>query len=133
MKKRITGILAYALFWLLFFIAARIIFLVTQFGESSTYSAGVIINTFLKGFKLDLSAVSYLIILPLLLTILSIFFRGSWYRIFLKSYSFILLIFSSALIIGDAITYSYWGFRLEYFITFFKNRHLSFKVLILGF
>jgi phosphoglycerol transferase MdoB-like AlkP superfamily enzyme len=116
MKKKAIGLLAYIIFWYLFFIAARIIFLLTQFGETSGYSLRIILETFTRGFKMDLSAVCYIIVLPLLLMTGSLFIRGSWYKIILKIYSSIFIVFSSALLIGDAITYSYWGFRLEYFI-----------------
>lgn len=116
MKKRLIAIVIYTLYWLLFFIAARIIFLVMQFGELTSYGMGTILKTFINGFKLDLSTACYFIVLPLLLTIPDLYFTGRWYKIFLKIYSFILIILSSALVLGDGITYSYWGFRLEFFI-----------------
>lgn len=116
MKKRLVAIILYTLFWLLFFIVARSVFLILQYDELTKYNLATILNTFIKGFKMDLSAVCYFITLPILFAIPGLFFPGKWYKIFLKIYSYFLIIIFSALVIGDAIVYSYWGFRLEFFI-----------------
>jgi phosphoglycerol transferase MdoB-like AlkP superfamily enzyme len=113
LKKRFIALISYLLFWLVFFLFARIFFMLWQFGELKDLSLSLIAGAFIHGFKMDLSAASYLMLLPSLSMVPELFFAGNWQKIFLKSYSFILIIFFTCIIIGDAIVYSYWGFRME--------------------
>jgi len=87
-----------------------------QFGELKTLSLSQIAGAFIHGFKLDLSTASYLLVIPCLAMLPSLFFPGNWYKKFLKIYSFLLIFFFSCIIIADAFTYSYWGFRMEFSI-----------------
>jgi len=114
MKKRLAGFLTYFLFWFVFFEFARIYFLVIQHKEASAYSMPTILMTFQHGLKLDISMASYLMLLPLLVFIPSLFFPGKWYRYFLETYSFILIMVIAGIVISDARIYSFWGYRLEY-------------------
>lgn len=84
MKKRITALCVYALYWLLFFIAARLFFILTQHQEASLYSPGILAATFLNGIKLDISATAYIFIFPLLLVIPGLILNGDWFRHFMK-------------------------------------------------
>jgi len=114
MKKRIFSICCYALFWLAFFFMARSFFLLVQY--RSTFQNGFLelSGTFLSGIRLDISTTGYYMIIPLLLIIPGIFFNGNWYRNFLRWYTYILIVFSSIIIVSDANLYSYWGFRMDY-------------------
>jgi phosphoglycerol transferase MdoB-like AlkP superfamily enzyme len=114
LKKRIIAFILYTLFWLFFFFGARLFFLLFQHREMMNYDLGTIANTFIHGFKLDLSTTCYFILLPLLVALPGLYFEMKWYRIFLKVYSFFLIILSSLIIVGDANVYTYWGFRLEF-------------------
>lgn len=114
LKKRITGFAVYTLFWLLLFILARIYFLVKQHDEASMYSIKILISTFIHGFSLDLSMTCYLLLIPLLASIPGLYFNGSWFRTFLKVYTFTLVLLITAVVVADAGIYSYWAFRLEY-------------------
>lgn len=114
MKKRIIAFVVYTLFWLTFFFIARLFFLVMQPGEMSAYDFRTIAGTFIYGFKLDLSTTCYFLLLPLLAAIPGLYFEGKWFRIFMKVYSFSLIILSTLIVVGDANVYSYWGFRLEF-------------------
>jgi phosphoglycerol transferase MdoB-like AlkP superfamily enzyme len=85
-----------------------------QSGEVYSYNFKELAGTFVHGFKLDLSATCYLLLLPLLAAIPGLYFTGKWYRIFLKTYSFFMIILATLIIVSDADTYSYWGYRLEF-------------------
>jgi phosphoglycerol transferase MdoB-like AlkP superfamily enzyme len=114
MKKRITAFSLYVLFWLIFFVTARLIFILTQHKEAFQYNAGTLAATFVHGIKLDISATGYILIIPLLLIIPGIWFTGNWYRIFLKYYTYLLVIISAIIIISDTVLYKYWGFRMDH-------------------
>jgi phosphoglycerol transferase MdoB-like AlkP superfamily enzyme len=114
MKKRIIAIGYYALYWLIFFIMARLFFILMQYHSSFQNDIGDLLGTFWHGAKLDISTTGYYLIIPLLLLIPGVYFNGSWFRILIRWYSYILIIFSSIVIVSDANLYSYWGFRMDY-------------------
>ncbi len=114
MQKRLIAISCYAVFWLAFFFAARLLFIFMQYHSSFQYSFGDLLGTFWHGAKLDISTTGYFLLIPLLVIIPGVYFNGIWYRIFVRWYSYILIVFSSIIIVTDANLYSYWGFRMDY-------------------
>ena len=119
MKKRIFALLIYALFWLLFFAAARLIFILTHFAEASNSGLWGVILTFVHGLRLDISATGYIFLIPLLFMIPGVYFNGLWYRVFMKWYTCVLIIISACIIIPDTLLYRYWGFRMDYTVLFY--------------
>ena len=114
MKKRLITIISYSLFWLAFFFMARLFFIFMQFHSSFQNSIGDLLGTFWHGAKLDISTIGYYLIIPLLLVIPGVYFNGNWFRIFMRWYTFFLIVFSSIIIVSDANLYSYWGFRMDF-------------------
>ena len=114
MKKRLIAILAYSLFWLVFLFFARLFFIATHSREAFQFSAGALAATFLHGIKLDISATSYILILPMLLMIPGIYFNGKWFNRFLLWYTSLIIIISSIIVVADTLLYKYWGFRMDY-------------------
>ena len=114
MKKRLIAIICYSLFWLAFFFMARLFFIFMQFHSSFQNSIGDLLGTFWHGAKLDISTIGYYLIIPLLLVIPGVYFNGNWFRIFMRWYTFFLIVFSSIIIVSDANLYSYWGFRMDF-------------------
>jgi phosphoglycerol transferase MdoB-like AlkP superfamily enzyme len=122
MKRKLTALLIYSLFWMFFFIFARIFFLIVQFRELISYSPSTILETFIYGFRLDLSATAYILLIPMLVSVGTVFFQGKWYLKFLKIYSYALIIIFSGLVLSDAAIYAYWGFRIEFSVMgYLKN------------
>jgi phosphoglycerol transferase MdoB-like AlkP superfamily enzyme len=114
MKKRLIAIGSYTLFWLAFFFMARLFFIFMQYHSSFQNSLWDLSGTFWHGAKLDISTAGYYIIIPILFAIPGVYFNGSWFRIFIRWYTYFLIVFSSVLIVSDANLYSYWGFRMDY-------------------
>jgi phosphoglycerol transferase MdoB-like AlkP superfamily enzyme len=114
MKKRLIAFGCYALFWLIFFFAARLFFILVQYHSSFQNSIGDLLGTFWHGSKLDVSTIGYYLLVPMLVAIPGICFNERWFRGFLKWYSYIVIIFSSFIIVADANLYSYWGFRMDF-------------------
>lgn len=113
MKKRLIAIALYALYWLIFFFAARLFFILVQYHSSFHYSAGDLFLTFFHGIKLDISSIGYYLIIPVLMAAPGVYFSGNWYRIFIRWYTFLMVVFSSFIVIADANLYTYWGFRMD--------------------
>ncbi len=114
MKKRLIALGYYSLFWLVIFSFARILFIVFQYNDSSQYNLFELFATFLHGLKLDISTTGYYLLLPVLFAIPGTYFYGNWYKLFIRWYSYLLIIFSSVIVVSDANLYSYWGFRMDY-------------------
>ena len=114
MKKRLIALSYYTIFWLVFFIIARLFFISLQYHLVSGYTPGELLATFWYGSKLDISTIGYYLLVPVLLAIPGIYFYRNWYKYFMRWYSYILIIFSSIIVVSDAYLYSYWGFRMDY-------------------
>jgi phosphoglycerol transferase MdoB-like AlkP superfamily enzyme len=119
MKNRLVALLWYSVFWLAFFVFARLFFILTQYESSFHESSAGLLGTFTHGIKLDISTAGYYLLLPFLLAVPSVYFNGKWYGLFIRIYTYILIIFSSVIIVGDSSLYSYWGFRMDYTPVFY--------------
>jgi hypothetical protein len=97
MKKRLVALSVYAFFWLTLFILARLFFLISQFRESLQYSFGTLAATFWHGIRLDISVTGYFLLIPVLVSIPGIYFNGNWYRLFMRTYSYLFIIISSVI------------------------------------
>jgi phosphoglycerol transferase MdoB-like AlkP superfamily enzyme len=114
MKKRLIALCYYVLFWLVFFFLARLFFILVQYNDAFQNSFGELLATFWHGSKLDISTIGYYLLVPVFVAIPGVYFKGNWYKFFIRWYSYILIIFSSIVIVSDANLYSYWGFRIDY-------------------
>ncbi|MEJ8802286.1 LTA synthase family protein [Pontibacter sp. H249] len=113
MKKRIYFQPLYFLFWLLYFVVARALFLVYHADKSGQLSGGDIFYTFLYGLRLDASFTAYICAIPFLLSLVA----SAWHRFsaatVIRYYTFILLGLISILLAADLELYTFWGFRLD--------------------
>jgi phosphoglycerol transferase MdoB-like AlkP superfamily enzyme len=114
MQKRLIALGSYALFWLIYFIIARIFFIIYQNSDSFQYSLTELLATFWNGSRLDISTTAYYMLIPVLLAIPGVYFNGNWFRTLIRWYSYLFIIFSSLIIVSDANLYPYWGFRMDY-------------------
>ncbi len=114
MKKRLIGFGSYAIFWFLFFVFARLFFLAVQFHSTFQETVGGVAGTFWNGSKLDISTIGYYLLIPVLLAIPSLFFNGNWYKLLIRWYTYLLIVFSASIVVVDSNLYSYWGFRMDY-------------------
>lgn len=114
MKKRFIAFGSYAIFWLIFFVFARLFFFAVQYHSTAQENIGGILGAFWNGSRLDISTIGYYLLIPVLVAMPSLYFNGNWYKVFIRLYSYLLIIFSSAIIVSDSKLYSYWGFRMDY-------------------
>lgn len=114
MKRKITALVSYTVFWLLLFILARLFFILTHYRESSAFNLPVLLASFFHGIKLDLSATGYILIIPFLVSLASIWVSGGWARIFIRCYTLAIIFISVLIIVSDTVLYTFWGFRMDY-------------------
>ncbi len=114
MKKRLIALGYYSIFWFSFFIFARLIFIIFQHHLAFRNSALELLSTFRHGSKLDISTTGYYLLIPVLAAIPGIWLNGNWYRILVRWYTYLLIVFSSLIVVSDVNLYSYWGFRMDY-------------------
>jgi phosphoglycerol transferase MdoB-like AlkP superfamily enzyme len=114
MKKRFIALGFYSIFWMFLFVFARLLFIAFQFQSAFRNNPGELLSTFWHGAELDISTTGYYMLIPVFAAIPGICFNGNWYKIMIRWYSYILIVFSSLIMVSDANLYSYWGFRMDY-------------------
>ncbi|MBR1786871.1 MAG: sulfatase-like hydrolase/transferase [Paludibacteraceae bacterium] len=112
MKRIVTLYLKTLLFWLVFWLSVKAVFLVWNFSETANLTLPTIANVFAKGFIMDLSAACYLSVFPAVLLVLYPF--SPKISICLsKVYVAITLALMLLLVFADLATFPEWGVRLN--------------------
>lgn len=113
LKNRLLLNLYYFTFWLVYFVFARLFFLLYYFEKTQDLSFNTILKTFFYGFQLDASFAAYLSTIPFLLIIFSVFISPKLIIKIIKWYTIIIITFISLLLLIDAGLYQAWGVRLD--------------------
>jgi phosphoglycerol transferase MdoB-like AlkP superfamily enzyme len=113
MLGRLKFILLQLLAWILFFELARIIFLVYHYSQTIQLSFKTTLLSFLYGFRMDLSMACYVVILPCVFVLLSVFISFFRKSLVYKIYSGIVLLVLLVIVLGDLEIYTEWGYRLD--------------------
>lgn len=71
------------------------------------------INVIRHGFEMDVSVASYIIAPLLLVVLVSVWLRGKWIKYVSRTYTVLISIFATFIIVADMELYSYWGFRID--------------------
>lgn len=101
------------MYWVLYFIATRAIFLLYHAKRTQELSQADILTIFAKGLRLDLSFSSYICAIPFLAILATTLFPGLKVRRFIRYYTYVVLALLSVLMAVDLELYTYWGFRLD--------------------
>jgi phosphoglycerol transferase MdoB-like AlkP superfamily enzyme len=113
-KNRFAFQPRYFLFWLVFFVGAKALFLLYHASKTATLSAGTIAGIFGYGLRLDASAAAYLSVLPFLLllvgSLLGRRFPTGW---LIRLYTAVACVLVALLTTADLELYRAWGFRLD--------------------
>jgi len=113
MLPRLRFLLSYLIFWLLFFEAARLLFISYHHSLSSAVPLRELVLSFVYGLRMDLSVASYILV-PVCLFMIASFFlpffrKPSVYLI----YSYLILLFFLLLTIADLEVFKSWEFRMD--------------------
>lgn len=122
-KRKLKFYVSYWLFWLGYFIVARIVFIFFNWNKIGEIESGSeLLASFFHGAKLDLSSSGYLLLLPTLLFLFFSFFKKNYLPKIILAYTSILIFLISFFIISDASLYGHWGNKLDFHSTFYlKN------------
>lgn len=113
MKQRFKLFGIYTIYWLVFFVLARFLFLVYQNTLSFDLPLKDWFLSFLHGFRMDLSATGYILTLVGLLLTFTTFASGKWINRILKPITIIILTMCSSIVIADLELYNNWGYRMD--------------------
>lgn len=105
--------LSYFLFWVAYFVFARLFFLLYYFNKTQEIGILTTLKTFLYGLQLDFAFSAYLSIIPFLLIILSIFIKSKNILKVIKWYTIPVIIFINLMLLIDAGLYQSWGVRVD--------------------
>lgn len=112
----------YLLFLILAFAIERTAFLVANLPSVAKSPFTEILSTYFHAFHLDLSAACYILVLPILLLSLQLFFKGKWLDRILDGYTLLIIIFLVFTALGNIILYKEWDTKLNYKIwAYLKN------------
>lgn len=112
-KNRLLYNFFYFLFWVGYFVFARVFFLIYYFDKTKDLDFLTIIKTFLYGLRLDVSFAAYLSFIPFLLIIFSVIINPKTILKIVKWYTIPLLFFINLMLLIDAGLYQAWGVRLD--------------------
>jgi phosphoglycerol transferase MdoB-like AlkP superfamily enzyme len=112
-KNRLLYNIYYFLFWIVYFVFARIFFLAYYFDKSQELGFSTIIKTFFYGLHLDASFVAYISFIPFLLMIFSIIIKPKIIVKIIRWYTIIVILCINLLLLVDAGLYQSWGVRLD--------------------
>ncbi len=113
MSLQLSRFFKYFLFWMIFFLIAKALFLIWNFETTSQLSVAEFFGIFWHGLKMDVSTACYLLLLPGLLLAFRIFLPSKFVNRFVYGYTLIFLIVASILIVLDLGLYPHWGTRVN--------------------
>src|SRR6056297_2023671 len=113
MKKRFIFFASYAFYWLIFFLAARLFFLLYQYKFSFDISISQWLLTFVYGIRLDISSVGYILAITGLILIFTFFAEGKNIHKIIKPFTLIIFSICSIIIVVDLELYKNWGYRMD--------------------
>lgn len=103
----------YALLWLGFYIVTKGFFLLYHFTLTKTLTFHEITKIFAYGFRMDMSATGYMLLLPGLTLVASPFLTRKTFLVINKLIFILLALFVCFITVVDFELYLHWGFRLD--------------------
>lgn len=112
MKQRLLYLIKFYLLTVLIFIIAKVVFMVCN-ATDHPFAAGDVADVIRSGLSLDLSTALYLIIIPFLATMVSVWWQGKVLLNVLRIYYLIIAIALALAFVADTSLYPFWGFKLN--------------------
>ncbi|HYG19273.1 MAG TPA: sulfatase-like hydrolase/transferase [Ohtaekwangia sp.] len=113
MRQRLLVLAYLAIFWLVFEIAIRALFLLYNHDLTTQLTAWDIVKVFLHGLKMDVSMMGYFLMASGLILTISMLVTNRWPYFALNTLQIFLIITCSLLATIDIELYRHWGFRLN--------------------
>lgn len=113
MKSRLLFLLKYYIFWIVFSIVAKGLFLVYQYSETSSLEIADYWMIFWKGLRMDLSFGGYIMMLSGIILALGVFLPSVWVKRIFSGLTFLLLLICSLVVVGDLELFKNWGYHMD--------------------
>ena len=112
MKERALFLVRSYITTLAVFLIAKVVFMFAMRG-SQAFGVSDVCDVLRHGFTLDLSTAFYFIVLPLLITIASLWMSGRTTRRVFRIYFLLIAVAFSLAFIADTALYPHWGYKLD--------------------
>lgn len=112
MRERLTYLIKIYLVTVGVFIGAKVVFMVAN-REGHPFGLADVCNVLRHGLGLDLSTGIYLIFIPFLMTMVSVWWKPKGLEIFLKIYYGVIAAAMMLAFTADTSLYPFWGFKLD--------------------
>ena len=113
MRERIVAFAKYYVYWVLFFVAQKPLFMVWQYGLLGDVRWSDWFLVMWHGLPLDLSVAAYVTALYGLMLCISVWTEGRWLGVARDVYSGIVLAVAVLVVIGDNGCFPSWGYHLD--------------------
>ena len=113
MKNIITSLIKYYTFWIFYFLAFKVFFLLFNVSQSKLLGWEDLFGIFFHGIRMDLSSAGYITILPGVMFALTPIIKPQIIRNIINWYTYLILFTITFLGILDSILYPSWGTRLN--------------------
>ncbi len=112
MKQNILYLVKQYIYWLIFFIVLRFVFLLLNLKLTMGLELTDLLGTFWYGKKMDLSVAGYFTVIPGLFHAIKYFLKRNFIILFFRVYTFTILLIISILGFCDLVLYPHWGTRI---------------------
>ena len=112
MKCRVKFLVQTYLWTVLVFIMAKVAFMLFC-REGHEFAFGDMFQVVWHGLSLDLSTALYFLILPFLLSIVSLWYWAKWITYLLRGYYLLISLAFALAFVADTSLYPFWGFKLD--------------------
>jgi len=112
MKSRMFFLLKTFLWTMLVFIIAKVVFMLACH-EGHIFTMADLWQVILHGLTLDISTALYILSVPFLLTMMSVWYKPRWMGITVKVFFGIVAFALALAFIADTSLYPFWGFKLD--------------------
>lgn len=112
LKSKLVFLLRYYAATVLLFVVAKVVFMV-MCREGHSFGVADVKDVIVHGLSLDLSTALYLLILPFLLTMVSLWWQGKALCRILTVYNVLAAVALALAFVADTSLYPFWGFKLD--------------------
>lgn len=113
MRERVRFMIIYFLFWTIYFLGARVVFLSYHIADAKLLTLETVYGVFYNGIRMDLSMAAYLSIFPFLWITFSNFIKKSVFQNTIFTYTFVCVAIITLLVVIDLEVYNTWSFRID--------------------
>ena len=112
MRERLIYLIKVYVITIIIFVIAKVVFMVAN-QEGHPFGVGDVWDVVRHGLGLDLSTGIYIVFIPFLVTMVSVWWRPKGLEIFLKIYYGVIAAAMMLAFTADTSLYPFWGFKLD--------------------